>query len=189
MDIDLSMKISNGQGAAGGGAGGEPGAGGGPAAGGGPGTGGGHGIGGGQGAGGSPRTPTPTVPPPKPALCPVPCSQTKPTQGPGGRPTVATPPGEIGASSAPIPVPSQGPGGGAQPTTPGEVITAPPTSGGPEQAGKMRLEIKLNRSKMFFFLLFLNKVHQPYDTNRYGCSMSGLVTLIFKLSSSFVIIH
>ena len=131
------MKIStNGQGAAGE----EPRAGGGPAAGGGPGAGGEPGAGGGQGAGGGPRTPNPTVPP-KPALCPVPCSQTKPTQGPGGGPTVATSPGGIGASSAPTSVPSQGPGGVAQPTTPGEVNTAPPTSGGLGQTGKMRLAL------------------------------------------------
>lgn len=74
--------------------GGAPGAGRGPAPSGGPSAGGGPGASGGPGAGGTS----------KPALCAVPCSQTKPTQGPGVvYTTSATPTTGIGGGGATVP--------------------------------------------------------------------------------------
>lgn len=90
-------------------------------------------------------------PTPKPALCAVPCSQTKPTTSQGF--TVATTPGggTTGASTAPtVPsggaggvTPSQGPGGSAtQPTTGRLAVTTPPPSGGGGGKQKLRSYVR-----------------------------------------------
>ena len=131
VDIDLEMKIEvNGQGKPGGGGAGE-------VPGGGIDTNGQGKPGGGAGeVPGAGASPTPT---PKPALCPVPCSQTKPTTSQGF--TIATTPGggATGARTAPtVPsggtggvTPTQGPGGSpTEPTTGGLAATTPPPSGG-----------------------------------------------------------
>ena len=112
VDIDLSMKIvTNGQGEHGAGAGEVPGTG--------PGTGEvpGAGVG-----------PTPT-----PALCPVPCSQTKPTTPVSGA-TLASTATTVASGGTEGVTPSQGPG----PTTGGLASTTSPTTGG--GGGKRELE-------------------------------------------------
>lgn len=101
------------------------------------------------GSEGAPGTPTSTTAP-KPALCPVPCSQTKPTQAPGGGssgpvtitgPSVPTSAGGEGAGASPATsaptsppggaTPSQGLGGSApQPTTGGGRAAPPSASAG-----------------------------------------------------------
>ena len=76
-------------------------------------------------------TPNPSTGP-KPALCPVPCSQTKPTQGPSGTPK----PGTLGVSTLPTTsggsvTPTNGPNGPNGPTSgPGGATTVTSPGGG-----------------------------------------------------------